>query len=323
MQRATILIVLTVLLVLSCSEEDTALRCKRGQDGRELIYEADENVVTWPHDIALSPDASEIAFNIRYPEYDLDGILILDVEAAQTRFLLEEDAYWPKWSPSGEWIAFSTNMGPGPFYGVYLIRPDGTGLKPAVATENNETAEAWFSGEDKLVVFSVDFVNLKEDIGVYDADTDNYGTIKTFGPDYNNYAAAVSPYDDWIALTQTAMGGHEIPLAYMRSDGSDYHVEYRDPSNMYEVMDWSPDGQFILFTLLLRGDEYSDKELWIYDAKTGELEQLTMARVGYSIPNPPFNDITYETISSAEWGPDGYIYFAAGGNLYRIEAPEE
>jgi Tol biopolymer transport system component len=306
-----------------CDESnDDGFVCRRGDDGREFMYEGDENWVTWLHDITLSPDASEVVFNARLSgEYTHEGIIALNVNTNETRVLLEEDAYWPKWSPSGDWIAFSTYMGPGTFYNVYLIRPDGTGLRPAVSSTNpfNNTAEAWFNEEDSLVVFS--YKGFEQVVLVYEVLSDAYKEVWSFGDVFNCEAAAVSPWDEWVALTLSPMGGvPDLQLAYLRSDWTDYYVEIRNRDIFGEVEDWSPDGVYILFSLMVRSSEYLDTELWTYDTKTGAFEQLTMAPEGYSVPGYP--QVKYETIQGAEWGPDGYIYFAANNNLYKIKAPK-
>ncbi len=115
----------SVMFSFYCDEgNDDRLVCRRGDDGRELVYEGEESWVTGIDYPTLSPDASEVAFNVRLSsEYTHQGIIILNMNTNETRALLEEDAYWPKWSPSGEWIAFSTYMGPGVYTTFILLGP--------------------------------------------------------------------------------------------------------------------------------------------------------------------------------------------------------
>jgi Tol biopolymer transport system component len=324
MKRVIFLILaFAVMFSFYCDESsDDGFVCRRGDDGRELIYRGEESWVTWIDYPTLSPDASEVAFNARLSsEYTRQGIIILNLRTSETRVLMEEDGYWPRWSPSGDWIAFSTYMGPGTLYNVYLIRPDGTVLRPAVSSTDpfNNTAEAWFNEKDRLIVYS--YTGFEQVVLVYDVLSDTYEEVWSFGDVLNCVTAAVSPCDEWVALTQWPRGnGPDLLLAYLRSDWTDYRVEIRDRDIFGQVEDWSPDGVYILFSLMVIGSEYLDTELWTYDTKTGAFEQLTAAPEGFSIPGYP--QVKYETVQGAEWGPDGYIYFAANNNLYRIKAPE-
>lgn len=60
------------------------------------------------------------------------------------------------------------------------------------------------------------------------------------------------------------------------------------------IMDWSPDGRYLLLHMVGPGD-YVD--LWAYELKTGEFTQLT------------FNDDGNSWINGASWGSNGKIVF--------------
>ncbi|MQL73323.1 hypothetical protein Taro_005647 [Colocasia esculenta] len=64
------------------------------------------------------------------------------------------------WSPDGEWIAFSSNMGqPDAWsFSLYLIHPNGTGLRTLFRSGTNGQANhPAFSPDSKRVVFSTDY----------------------------------------------------------------------------------------------------------------------------------------------------------------------
>lgn len=64
------------------------------------------------------------------------------------------------WSPDGEWIAFASdrhNPG-GESFRIYLIHPNGTGLKQILHSgEGGRTNHPWFSPDSKSLVFTSDY----------------------------------------------------------------------------------------------------------------------------------------------------------------------
>jgi Tol biopolymer transport system component len=322
------LIVAVVVTSINCGEDssDGRLETRRGDDGREPIYERDG---FWFWDPTISPDASEAAFTVLSDGREIPYALwIFNFSSGESRVLLEENSWNARWSPSGKWIAYATYEGPGSLPNVYLIRPDGSGKRAAVVDLSSDGPRDWFSDGTKLL-YGTDLVNYSSNLGVYDLSTEKKTMITNFDDRNFSRMPAVSPNDEWIAGSQVPKGDWytwALQLTYVRTDGTDYHVEIRENDAYLNggVIDWSPDGRYLLFELMIQmyGDYREDTELWTYDTKTGAFEQLTMAPEGYSRPNPPHDDVTYETVQGAEWGPDGYIYFAADGKLYRIKAPE-
>ncbi|KAF8757463.1 hypothetical protein HU200_010985 [Digitaria exilis] len=64
------------------------------------------------------------------------------------------------WSPDGEWIAFASdrhNPGGGSF-AIYMIHPNGTGLRRVVhSADGGRTNHPWFSPDSKSLVFTSDY----------------------------------------------------------------------------------------------------------------------------------------------------------------------
>jgi Tol biopolymer transport system component len=333
MERSLIVIILIILVAsVNCGEgsSDGRLETRRGDDGRELIYDPEETWGSWLFNPTISPDGSRVAFNVHFEDEIYPyGLVVLELGSGTTTVLLEEGTGNPKWSPSGEWIAYSTILEPGPLNDVYLIRPDGTGKKPAVADPvHNEWVSNWYNTQDKLVYLINSLsgdIPTGTNLGIYDESTGSSLVITEFDDRNYDYSPAVSPDGEWVAGTQIPQGDWfecSLQLTYIRTDGTNYYVEIREKDNTYfngGVIDWSPGGKYLLFSILVIGCEYEDTELWTYDTKTGAFEQLTTAPEGFSIPGYP--QVKYETVQGAEWGPDGYIYFAANNNLYRIKAP--
>lgn len=103
-------------------------------DGRSVLQLTDHPARdTFPD---WSPDGTQISFIS-----DRDGsrnLFVMDIQGTQVRQLTNaqelprsEKGYvqWQQWSPDGEEIAFTYNAGDGQGSSVYLIRPDGSGLR--------------------------------------------------------------------------------------------------------------------------------------------------------------------------------------------------
>jgi Tol biopolymer transport system component len=324
----TAIIIAVAVVSINCGEDsfDRWLETKRGDDGRELIYERDGY---WFMSPTISPDAHELAFTVFTDGREIPYALwVLNFSSGESRILLEENAFNPAWSPDSEWIAYATYEGPGTLRNVYLIRPDGSERRPAVVDLSDDSPSDWLSDGNELL-YSTTLINYSTNLAVYDLSTETKTMVTDFDDRSYMFRPSLSPGDGWVAGTQLQKKdwyGWALQLTYVRTDGTDYHVEIREDYTYLNggVIDWSPDGRYLLFELMIQmyGDYREDTELWTYDTKTGAFEQLTMAPEGYSRPNPPHDDVTYETVQGAEWGPDGYVYFAADGKLYRIRAPE-
>jgi hypothetical protein len=325
-------IVVIALLSVNCSEDisPNRLETARGDDSRELVYDPEDDWDSWLFHPTLSPDASSVAFNVDLEESSYAyGLVVLNFLTMDTELIRNEHTERPKWSPSGEWIAYTTGDGPG-VCNIYLIRPDGSDIRPAVSDGASWDAMGrWLNNEDILVYLRHGLTEGEPggyNLTLYDIVNDTTIYLTEFDDRSYSNPLGVSPDDEWIAGSQIPHNyepGWGLQLSYVRSDGSDYRVEIRE-SYLYhgaQVLDWSPCGKYLLFSIRFQICSYDDYELWTYEIKTGEFKQLTMARVGYSRPNPPHNDVTHERIEHAEWGPDGYVYFMEAGKLYRIEAP--
>lgn len=91
--------------------------------GEEVV--AAEQCNTFSPDV--SPDGRMIVYTRDHWRTDVRGIYLLDVESLEERLLLGGQAGGPllgspRWSSSGEWIAFGMQRD------IFIIRPDGTDL---------------------------------------------------------------------------------------------------------------------------------------------------------------------------------------------------
>ena len=93
-------------------------------DGRSALAFADQP--------ALSPDGRRIAYFDGMFDHS-HNLWVANAEGTERRVLLDDEVSDAghmsalTWSPDGEWLAFATDDG------IYLVRPDGTGLRRVVS----------------------------------------------------------------------------------------------------------------------------------------------------------------------------------------------
>ena len=88
-----------------------------------------------------SPDGERLAF------VDGNSLAVVDRDGSDLRRLtparLKLDflgEHGPAWSPDGKWIAFATARGG---HDLYVVRPDGSGLRQITRTKAKEEDPAW------------------------------------------------------------------------------------------------------------------------------------------------------------------------------------
>ena len=81
---------------------------------------------------------------------------------------------FPQWSPDGERILFTSNLG-GDF-DLYTVRPDGTDVRRLTHAPGNDAHSAWCAGGE-WVVFSSSRTGFKDEMALYDSVPQPYGEI--------------------------------------------------------------------------------------------------------------------------------------------------
>ena len=105
-----------------------------------------------------SPDGSQLVFHLSPPPSP-DGpagsaIWVMDADGGNARRIVGDGAsgnYEPRWSPDGDAIVFTHDRD------VYIVRPDGTGLKnltPEEGTDVYDRDPAWSSDGERIVFAS-------------------------------------------------------------------------------------------------------------------------------------------------------------------------
>ena len=89
------------------------------------------SLLAFAYQPALSPDGRRIAYFDGFGDHS-HNLWVANADGTERRVVLDEEVSRPghmralTWSPDGEWLAFETDDG------IYLVRPDGSGLRPVV-----------------------------------------------------------------------------------------------------------------------------------------------------------------------------------------------
>jgi TolB protein len=119
---------------------------------------------------ALSPDGRSLAF-ISTRGSGAANLWLLDLTTKKCRSLTAGQAgnYRPAWSPDGAWIAFSSDRDatPGVYpgqwemlqsTGIYIVHPDGTGLKRLTKPSGVAGSPAWSADGKRILFYETDEV---------------------------------------------------------------------------------------------------------------------------------------------------------------------
>lgn len=114
--------------------------------------------------LAWSPDSHTVGYTQQEPTEGLvPHIETVDLEGSAPNLLtLDVEAWDPSWSPDGEWLAFKGRRAPdNGSQGVWVARPDGTGLRRVTTTQEADSdgrgfafsAPRWSPDGDTLLYY--------------------------------------------------------------------------------------------------------------------------------------------------------------------------
>ncbi len=219
---------------------------------------------------ALSPDGATVIF---VPEAG-DGLRVADVRTGRIAPLPGTTAgdYHPVWSSDGGWIAFKRGL-----EGLYIVRPDGSGLRQVSASELMEPV-GWFPDGQQLLAT----VPGPDGDEVLTLQAATGAAEKSFAFDSPRGGFAVlAPDGRRLAFSASVFGepGHGVFLANL--DGSGKRLLAAFGAESGRATAWSPDSAWLAVIvggatpLLIRPDTC---ELLLLPLGRGEVTSWIMAQ---------------------------------------------
>ena len=218
-----------------------------------------------------SPDGKSLAFEL--DRGDGTRIYIADQDGTNLRALTSQVVAVlsePDWSPDNNYIAFTTGLE------LYIIKPDGTGLKK-LASQRTLSQPTW-SSDGKYIAFLADS---KADfsgatINIIDENGENLRILA--GPRIANILSGISwsPDNQKIVFGSVVDGCRDISIVDVASGETNHFIASlgfdKDPV-------WSPDGQHIVFSSgnevacgdLASRSPYGSYQLFVADVNSGAL----------------------------------------------------
>jgi TolB protein len=161
------------------------------------------------------------------------------------------------------WIVFDD------FDDVFVVRADGTGLRPVADRRGPEFDAAW-SPDGRRIVYRDSRRGINEDDEIVVVDADGTGARNVSRSPSNEWGPDWSP--DGRTIVYNSDRGDGTPSGFLVSpDGSDRHRIAID--GWVEYPSFSPDGTRIAFM----GHDGADYDIYVAELATGEVTRLTEA----------------------------------------------
>jgi Tol biopolymer transport system component len=273
-----------------------------------------------------APDGSTIG----YARFHVPGDDFAEAEGAiwvlmtggtrPTELLSGVGLFWlPRWSPDGQWLAFTREakggpwgapapVGPAPGGGVqgggvlgpltvplphadiWRVRADGSGSPLQLTDSESDDRAPVYSPDGSQILFDTTRDGNTE---IYVMDADGSDERRLTHDDGEDWGASWSP-DGSISFNSDRSG--EMEIWVMAADG---HGARRLTND--ELADtapsWSPDGSRIAY---VRSDQFGVGQVWSMKADGSDQRNLSRS------PSTP------DQVWTGGWGPDGRIVFARG-----------
>lgn len=239
---------------------------------------------------ALSPDGRTLAF-VSTRERGTADIWLLDLAAGTGSNLTDHPSgnFRPRWSPDGAWIAFTSDRDarpgdlPGSWEhlqstGVYLVRPDGTGLRRLTGPGGVAGSPSWSADGRRVLFYETD------PVGAYLAKS---GRSRTELVSVDVVTGERIQHPSWSPDGDRLVfkGGRRL---FVVPAAGGPRVALTGPGYYSNFPQWSPDGERILFTANRGGDF----DLYTVRPDGADIRQLTRA---------PGNDAHSSWCAGGDW----------------------
>src|SRR5579864_1715599 len=242
-------------IVFTSEREGSADLYRVKPDGSRLERLTDDPA--YDDQAALSLNSKQLVF-VSTRKSGTPALWILDMETRQVRALTSSPGrdYRPSWSPDGKWIAFASGRGrQAPFARgrwerlqlaeIYLVKPDGSGLKKITQTGNFCGSPKWTTDSKQVIAYCMTGEQtLANRTRNPEAGSDTrLVSIDTANGKITDVAAGAG-----VKINPSPIRGE---IGYIRKDGAERGIFYtggkRGPAGDIRTASWSPDGKRVVF----------------------------------------------------------------------------
>src|SRR5690348_10184724 len=209
----------------------------------------------WNLDGAWSPDGARIAF--QSTRQGRDDLFVMDVESGAVRRITDGRGFneYPAWSPDGRWLSFNSTRdgasgsGAGAYYrDLYVIRPDGSGLR-RLTRASGANAEAAWRPDGQALAFQSDRSGQWE---IYVMDADGGGGLRRLT--HHTQSGGLATFPRWsadgtrIVFSNSQHGEPSSIYLLTVATGELTQVTVDVPGKVFDGWaDWTGDGRWIVF----------------------------------------------------------------------------
>lgn len=207
---------------------------------------------------AFSPDSKQLVF-VSTRGGGMANLWTMDLVTRRAKALTSGPGgdFRPSWSPDGKWVAFSSGRGnPVPFASgrwerlqlsdIYVIRPDGSGLKKITRSGDFCGSPKWMDDSGHVIAYCM---TAEQTLANRRPSPDPGNDTRLVSIDTRTAASTDLKTGPGVKINPSSLPGNEI--GYIRKDSADPGIYYssgrRGPAGQIRAASWSPNGKQVVF----------------------------------------------------------------------------